>query len=691
MKKTILILLMLLIISTMAFANKFSEEEMVELLDSSDNSTNEYTVVNLMLDGDDVLADVPAILYNLNGYTRTLVPINFIADKIDADISWNQEKQEVTIDYNGKNIVLAINDSSAVVDGKNYELPNGVPAKLMAYKGTYRTMVPVNFITQHLGYEIYWLGETRTVSINKPLQTLTSMRYDDGGIYPELRFKVSGEVSMTSFSVDGGLVGEEDKLILDFHNTKLDLTFPPKYGKYIVNDMFQEIYDVELVETSTAPYNTKAIIGLGYYRNGDISYDSNTGEMVVQLINSVNYVDVEEVNGFKTIVIDTTENPAYNIYADNNNYYVDIIHSKLKYDDGNVGEIEVNNGGIKKVNYSQIDNSSMYDVGTKFTRVKIELDEGTTPDSVYAEGVGSKVFVYVSGNPLGGYSYGRDLISGTSTLGIDLYAASSYPVSYDKTKNIVELLIPKENATLDEFNQVYDDGVIESVSISVDNNDYYNIHIKLEEGTVYVDNGSQVSSILNLQFLNGELKNSEYKDKIVVIDAGHGGHDPGAVSPNGTKEKNIALDAALALRKKLENKGFKVYMTRERDNYIKLYDRAGIANQLNADLFISVHINAAGNVDAKGVETLYAPDDSRNNKELAKEIQEGLLYYTNATDRGIVARPELVVIRETNMDAVLVELGFLSNQLDEVRLLTKSYIDNCAEGILQGIIDFMEQ
>ncbi len=87
---------------------------------------------------------------------------------------------------------------------------------------------------------------------------------------------------------------------------------------------------------------------------------------------------------------------------------------------------------------------------------------------------------------------------------------------------------------------------------------------------------------------------------------------------------------------------------------------------------------------------MYAPDASRNNKALARAIQDQLIDDTNATDRGIVSRPELVVIRETEMDAVLVELGFLTYSSDEIKLLSESYLETCAEAIVDGIIDFID-
>lgn len=689
MKRLLLLVCVFLLVLqslSFSFANKFSEIDVVELIDTFDGSTGSYKVANLMIDGDDVFSDVPAILYNLDGKTRTLVPISFIGDKIGAEVKWDGIKREVTILYEGKTIVLKIDSSEALVNGVAYELPNGIPAKVMNYEGTYRTMVPVNFVSQHLGYEIFWIGDTRTVSINRPEQTLSNLRYVNTGTYPELRFKVSDEVSVTPYSIDGKSVGGEDALILEFHNTKLELTHPPEYGRYVINDMFQEVFDVQIVEGSTNPKSVKAIVGLGYYRNGDVSYDASTGEMVVQLINSVNYVDVEKVNQASAVVIDTTENPAYNVTTEADRVIIDIIHSKLAESD-NI--LSINEGGIETITYTQVDNDDTYDAGTRYTRVIVNLDDKTTSSNVYVDNAGSKVYVYVQDSILGTYSYARNLENATSQFGLNLLAAGSYPVEFNESTREISMQIPTTNVSLLTGVDNRDDGVIDQISVSENTaSDVYDISIKLAVNTSYTTQTTNTSNF-KISFVNERLKDSIFKDKLIVIDAGHGGHDPGATT-NGIYEKNIALEASLILKRKLENAGFKVYMTRERDNYVKLYDRAGIANQLNADLFISVHINAAKNTNAKGVEVLYDPEASRNNYALAKGIQNELVRATGAVDRGVVKRADLVVTRETQMDAVLVELGFLTNPSDQSKLLTNSYLEACAEAILNGVKDFME-
>ncbi|MBN2796650.1 MAG: N-acetylmuramoyl-L-alanine amidase [Clostridia bacterium] len=687
MKKTlVLIVVMALVFQSMSFtfANKFLEVDVVELTDSYDHETKGYKVVNMMIDGNDVYSDVPSILYVKDGNTRTLVPISFIAKQIGATISWDGNKKQVTIVYEGKTIVLTIDSNIALVNGVEMKLPNDVPAKLMDYEGTYRTMVPVNFVSQHLGYEIFWDGNTRTVSLNKPEQTLTGVRYVNTGTYPEVRFKVTGEVSATSFSVDGASVGGENTLVVELHNTNLNLTEPPRFGRYIINDLMNEVIDIKVEQVEGNPNGVKATVGLGYYRNGDVSYDASTGEVVVQMINAVKYVDVEKVNQATAVVIESLETPAYNVSKLSDRVIIDIIHSKFLEEDS---AFEVHEGGIASVSYTQVDNSDYYDVGTRFARITVKLENGMTSDNVYVDNADSKVYVFVQDSILSTYSYARNIDTGTSNFALNLLTPDTYKVNYEASTRTISFSVPVTNVSLIEGTDQRDDGVVDKISV-VKSGENYNIQLVLAENTSYTTSKA-VNSSFNISMVNEILKNSDYKDKLIVIDAGHGGHDPGAVS-GGHLEKDIALEAALVLKRKMENAGFKVYLTRERDTYVKLYDRAGIANQLDADLFISIHINAAGNTTANGVEVLYDPDATRSNYTLAKAIQSELVKATGAYNRGVVSRPDLVVTRETEMDAVLVELGFITNFEEQQKLLTPSYIEKCAEAILEGVIDFME-
>lgn len=173
--------------------------------------------------------------------------------------------------------------------------------------------------------------------------------------------------------------------------------------------------------------------------------------------------------------------------------------------------------------------------------------------------------------------------------------------------------------------------------------------------------------------------------KLICIDAGHGGKDSGAIGANNTQEKDLALDVALRLNQLLSFEGFYSFLTRYKDKYLKLDERAKVANIIGADIFISLHFNAAENKNANGTEVLYYP--SKSSKELATIIN-GEIKKLRRVNRGIKQRENLVVLNSTKMPAVLVEGGFLSNLEEEKIINRKSYRQGLAEAITVGIINY---
>lgn len=172
--------------------------------------------------------------------------------------------------------------------------------------------------------------------------------------------------------------------------------------------------------------------------------------------------------------------------------------------------------------------------------------------------------------------------------------------------------------------------------------------------------------------------------KIICIDAGHGGKDPGAVG-NGVVEKDVALKTAKAVGELLKKQGFEVVYTRTYDVFVNLNERCRIANAKNADLFISVHVNSATNTDAKGTETLCY---SKN--EFAYIAQKGLISALKTNDRGVKERKDLAVLNGTKMTAVLLELGFLSNA-DEAKMFKKeSFYSTVANAVVKSVCSYFD-
>ena len=214
-------------------------------------------------------------------------------------------------------------------------------------------------------------------------------------------------------------------------------------------------------------------------------------------------------------------------------------------------------------------------------------------------------------------------------------------------------------------------------------------------------------------------------NKTIVIDAGHGGHDAGAVGSKKEYEKHVVLQIALRTGKILQKRGYRVYYTRTKDKFIKLRDRTKYANRKRADLFLSIHANASRKKSLHGVETFFlSPARSKRSKnvaalenksdleemnyfskqtflnvfnrekiiqanKLALDVQQGMLNrlrskYGNVRDGGVREAPFWVLVG-AQMPAILIEVGYISNYKERKRIFNSHYQDLLAKGIADGI------
>ena len=215
------------------------------------------------------------------------------------------------------------------------------------------------------------------------------------------------------------------------------------------------------------------------------------------------------------------------------------------------------------------------------------------------------------------------------------------------------------------------------------------------------------------------------KVRRIVVDPGHGGHDPGAVGQSGLQEKEVVLSIGLKLREKLQEElGLDVVMTRSTDIFIPLEERTAIANKVGADLFVSIHANAAPNRNASGIETYYlnlaktekvaqlaakengtslekvstlqailfdlmANYKLNDSAHLAEEVQKALYKtikgrHSDTRNLGVKQGPFYVLVGAT-MPSILVETAFISNSTEEAHLQDPAFHDLAADGILEGI------
>lgn len=175
--------------------------------------------------------------------------------------------------------------------------------------------------------------------------------------------------------------------------------------------------------------------------------------------------------------------------------------------------------------------------------------------------------------------------------------------------------------------------------------------------------------------------------KIICVDAGHGGKDPGACS-NGVQEKEIALKIALKVKELLLMNNLDVVMTRESDRYDTVNEKARKANLAKADLFISIHCNAAEEPNANGTETL-SYDLTGKSFQLAKCVQQELTNICQRRNRGVKERKDLAVLNSTQMPAILVETAFISNEEERKLLQKEDFQNKLAVAIVKGICDYL--
>ncbi|HHP7229369.1 MAG TPA: N-acetylmuramoyl-L-alanine amidase [Xenococcaceae cyanobacterium] len=175
---------------------------------------------------------------------------------------------------------------------------------------------------------------------------------------------------------------------------------------------------------------------------------------------------------------------------------------------------------------------------------------------------------------------------------------------------------------------------------------------------------------------------------LIVIDAGHGGQDPGTIGIGGVREKDIVLPISLDVAEELRKQGIEVRMTRDSDYFVSLQGRTDMANKIDADLFVSIHANAINlsRPDVNGLETYYY----QSGRRLAELIHWNILNSVTIDNRNI-RRARFYVLRHSEMPAVLVEVGFLTGAEDSVRLKNPNHRRQVAQAIVRGIVQYIKE
>ena len=732
MKRTLWMLMVFLLLLSAVPAAVWGDEPQIAA-EVDERKVNLYTV-NLTLDNQYLASDVPPVLFQYQQQYRTLVPVAAIASYAGATVNWNGDTQQVTIEKEDTTIVLTINSAVVKVNGEEKILPSQVPAKIVTYQNKGRTMVPVAFVGQELGLEVGWDEATRTVKISTPepeevdppaptpetptQQEPQEEQGDSTGHYGEpledaenqvegalkdINVTLEGNVPVIRLKTDSKVdyatarLTEPHRLIFDLNNTQLLMTDPSKVREdktvRVTAPGNSYLSAVRSSQFEIDPHVVRVVLDLTDPTGYHMSYDEATGEMVIRLVNYVDDVRFERFNTKEVLVIEGSHLEDYHIQMDGSRRLEIFVKESILNPGRPIADRTIGGRVINSIRVSGVDPDDHRTLSEMMVRIVVDLNKAVDAGDLSVQQRNGQLIIHLEGEPETGYRY-EETGWTTSRLTFFGQGRAEYQVVKEADGELIKVTMPADNMDIPFELLDVNDVMLEFIQMTTSDNGrnlVANIHVK---PGVEVTTGS-LSNVqdLILQFTNRDLK---YREKLIVIDAGHGGSDPGAISPNlKLNEKDVNLEVALETKRLLESAGFRVYMTRTGDTYVGLQDRAGVANQLGADLFISIHANAAGRSDLKGVETLYYPSeenplDFRNNKYLAEIFQDEMVRTLGAASHRINARDKLVVLRETKMPAIIVEVGFLTNPDEERLLSTSEYRRLAAQGILNSTIRYFE-
>lgn len=599
-------------------------------------------------------SDVPPVIIN----DRTLAPVRVISENLGAEVYWDNDNRLVQIKTNTKTIILKIDDKKALVNGQ--EILLDVPATII----NNRTMVPLRFLGETLGAEVKWDNDLRRVIINRNRAKIIDFSYEVVEGKPSVIIKGDSPLEYTEIETQIA-----NKLAIDvtanLDTLKNALNIDDDFlDKAVAGEISNEpaitriVFDVK-PEVSSRIYSSsdKKTIFLTFDDFlEDVTIENHPDELLVKLkatnTSDVNYFLLSnpdrlvlDIDGLKLSEIAPLEIPKNDFVSD------------IRFGQFSENTVRVVFDLKNDINYQVFRDDNIFSV---------IFSEVHTVEDIQITREGDAAFIEIASD---------------GKIGYELKA--------DKSKKQFKIVMPGvaigEKLLNQNIIRISDD-IIEYIElVKVKDTKCYNLEIVFNLNSFVNCEmlSSPPSSLVRLEIYKSSLKPLE--GKLIVVDPGHGGSEPGAIV-NNVKEKDINLDISLKLQKFLEDNGATVHMTRESDIFVDLYARAGIANEINADLFVSIHNNTATSSTASGTETLYFPDAEK--KLLAQAVQKAVVSYINLNNRGIVERPGLVVTRETKMPSVLVEVGFMTNENDFALLMTDEFRQKAAEGICQGIIDY---
>lgn len=624
--------------------------------------------VKIEIDGKAMVPkDMPAVI--IDG--RTMLPMRQIAQELGCEVNWNEAAKQIYVMRGSDIIVFTVDSKTGYENGKEFTMD--VPATIV----NDRTMLPVRALADALHLNIKWDDPNRIVSIQS----------GDTVVKDEPKAPESGQITA------GTLTGIQTPSAKDADQTFTIQADAPieRYEKTFVDDQ-KIVLDFYGAKSSLPGEITKT--------NSDIVTGIRTA--------------THENNGdsFTRVVFDLSGKKDYEVTQSADKKNITISFGKTTVD--KISAVHSQNkdiitiGGTGSFGASVAMTADPQKIIVTIPNCQSNLnDKINTADLQYVldgkvdTSKGNTVELVLAVEDLVQYSYREE----TQNLILEIYPTTLKNMRYDKNANVLFLdkkdkidtgSVKMEDHYLDGYFDVTLPGDYESDygygTYDVKGTVVENIEVSTKGGnTTFRFKQNRISAYEVTDEGDSyaiRVKNpKEVYDKVLLLDAGHGGKDPGT-SGNGMQEKNLNLTIAQKIAQKLQGSGIKVYMTRDSDVYPENSTRAKTANDI-ADLMVSIHMNS-GPETANGTETLYQVHANDNgarltSKQLAEILQGKVVSATGNTNRGAKLWTDVLILNRTTVLSVIVEVIFITNTGDALKISNPAYQDQVAQAIADGI------
>lgn len=569
----------------------------------------------------------------------TLVPAREVFEPLGAEVDWKKETEEVLISYKKNFIKIKINSQTALVNDVEQSL--SMPAKIINGK----TMIPARFIAQSLGMKVEWDSNTRIINIREIIET------EINELEP---IEVSEETTET---MEETTEIEESEVTTQRPN--VDLNEPE-----CDDGVFKISAEGQLGDFASPEISDKKIV---YILSKTNSPPKESYSFDDEYIRKVNFTDIF-INNKKftqmVLYLNDKAKPVTYISKDSKTFVVDFVNDAPKYD-----------------------NLRPFDVDEEPLSSDVELEPDdvveTNGESSDEQNSGTNFINTSSGGPV---FFEKDYLYVKKNLHFNINNLTQTD-NYHNREYVIDTGCDLSE-TLSKGKYLINNDMIDYVEIVHSSSTL----IKIKEKKVFAYNITENTEYICIKPVSPREKYS----KIVVIDAGHGGHDPGAESKliDGV-EKEMTLSIAKKAVDMIEkDKKVKAYAVRLDDVYYTLEERANFGNELG-DMFISVHINSFSAERANGTEVWYYPHQNDSAvgvscEDLAETLQKNLVDNLKSTDRGVKST-DYVVLYKTNVPAALCEIGFLTNAVEGAKLQTDEYRTLAAEAIYKSVVEIFEK